>query len=69
MCWYMTKNRGMRDELAKVDWKGTLAGLTVGQQWQEFLGIIQKTQDFFILKKKESKGRTMQQGKSKTALH
>ena len=47
----------MREELAKVDWKGTLAGMTVEQQWQVFLGIIQKMQDQFIPKrKKDSKG-------------
>ena len=27
----------MKEELARVDWKGSLAGKTVEQQWQEFL--------------------------------
>ena len=47
----------MREELAKVDWKDTLAGMTVEQKWQVFLGIIQKVQDQFIpRRKKDSKG-------------
>ncbi|XP_055486669.1 uncharacterized protein LOC129693972 [Leucoraja erinacea] len=48
---------GMREELAKIDWKGILAGMMVEQQWQEFLGINRKTQDHLIPKrKKDSKG-------------
>ena len=29
--------KDMREELARVDWKGSLAGKTVKQQWQKFL--------------------------------
>ncbi|XP_059846738.1 uncharacterized protein LOC132405715 [Hypanus sabinus] len=38
----------MREELAKVKWADALAGNTVDQQWQIFLGIIQKMQKQFI---------------------
>lgn len=31
-------NRGMREELAKVDWERLQAGMRVDQQWQELLG-------------------------------
>ncbi|XP_059802213.1 uncharacterized protein LOC132378916 [Hypanus sabinus] len=48
----------MREELAKVQWNNTLAGKTVEQQWQVFLGIMQKVQDRFIPKrKKDPKGK------------
>ncbi|XP_059806825.1 uncharacterized protein LOC132381440 [Hypanus sabinus] len=47
----------MREELAKVQWNNTLAGKTVEQQWQVFLGIVQKVQDRFIpMRKKDPKG-------------
>ena len=46
----------MRDELAKVKWAEILAGKTVDQQWQIFLGIILKMQNQFIpLRRKDSK--------------
>eukprot|EP00061_Rhincodon_typus_P010168 g34249.t1 len=32
--------RDMREELARVVWKGSLAGMMVEQQWQEFLGYL-----------------------------
>ncbi|XP_059845547.1 uncharacterized protein LOC132404945 [Hypanus sabinus] len=51
----------MREELVKVQWSNTLAGKTVEQKWQVFLGIMQKVQDRFIPKRKKdpkgSKGR------------
>ncbi|XP_078410452.1 uncharacterized protein LOC144687812 [Cetorhinus maximus] len=53
--------RGMREELARIDWEMSLAGKTVEQQWQEFLGVIWETQQKFIpRKKKYTKGRTRQ---------
>eukprot|EP00061_Rhincodon_typus_P004419 g22521.t1 len=36
--------RVMREELDRIDWERSLAGKTVEQQWQEFLGVIQETQ-------------------------
>eukprot|EP00061_Rhincodon_typus_P006812 g27836.t1 len=30
--------RSMREELTRIDWERSLAGKTVEQQWQEFLG-------------------------------
>ncbi|XP_059824367.1 hydroxyacid oxidase 2 isoform X1 [Hypanus sabinus] len=46
----------MREELAKVKWADALAGKTVDQQWQIFLGIIQKMQMQFIpMRRKDSK--------------
>lgn len=30
--------RGMREELAKIHWKGIVVEMTVEQQWPEFLG-------------------------------
>ena len=32
--------KDMREELARVDWKGSPAGKTVEQQWQVFLGLF-----------------------------
>ncbi|XP_055500270.1 uncharacterized protein LOC129702543 [Leucoraja erinacea] len=53
----LNKGDYIREELAKDDWKDTLAGMTVEQQWQVFRGIIQKMQDQFIPKRKKgSKG-------------
>ena len=50
--------KDMREELARVDWKGSLAGKTVEQQWQEFLGVIRETQQKFIPKRrKHAEGR------------
>ena len=43
----------MREGLARFDWKGSLAGKTVEQQWQEFLGIVQKAQHKFIPRKRK----------------
>jgi len=48
-------------ELARVDWERILEGKMVEQQWQEFLGVIRETQQYFISrKKKQTKGRTRQ---------
>ncbi|XP_072426477.1 protein FRG1 isoform X1 [Chiloscyllium punctatum] len=43
----------MREELAKVQWCNTLAGMTVEEQWRIFLCIVQKMQDQFIPKRKK----------------
>ena len=51
--------KDMREELARVDWKGNLAGKTVEQQCQEFLGVIREAQQKFIpRRRKHAKGRT-----------
>eukprot|EP00061_Rhincodon_typus_P006665 g27546.t1 len=48
----------MREELARVDGRGSRPGKTVTQQWQGFLGVIQKTMQKFIpRKKKYTKGK------------
>ncbi|XP_059825479.1 F-box/LRR-repeat protein 17 isoform X2 [Hypanus sabinus] len=53
---YMQENK-----LAKVDWKGTLAGRTAEQQWLEFVREVRKVQDRYIPKKKRfSNGKRMQ---------
>lgn len=49
----------MKEELSEVDWKWTLARMTMEPQWLEFLGIIWKTLNLFIIKRKTRvKGRT-----------
>ncbi|XP_059836835.1 uncharacterized protein LOC132399922 [Hypanus sabinus] len=62
----------MREELAKVQRNKTLAGKTVEQQWQVFLGIMQKVQDQFIPKRKKdpkgSKGRPWLTGEVKGSI-
>ena len=51
--------KDMREELARVDWKGSRAGKTVEQQWQEFLGVIREAQQKFIPRRRiHAKGRT-----------
>eukprot|EP00061_Rhincodon_typus_P004503 g22756.t1 len=55
--------KDMTEELARVDWKGSLAGKMVEQQWQEFLGVFWKAQQKFIpRKKKHIKGSMRQPG-------
>ncbi|XP_072101147.1 sodium/glucose cotransporter 1 isoform X2 [Mobula birostris] len=59
--WSKGNYSGMREELAKVDWKGTLAGKTAEQQWLEFMREMRNVQDRYIPKKKKfSNGKRMQ---------
>ncbi|XP_072107366.1 uncharacterized protein [Mobula birostris] len=59
--WSKGNYSGMREELAKVDWKETLAGRTAEQQWLEFMREMRKVQDRYIPKKKKfSSGKRMQ---------
>eukprot|EP00061_Rhincodon_typus_P008567 g31288.t1 len=51
----------MRKELRRIDWKRSLAGKTVEQQWQEFLAVIQETQQKFMPRKKKRDTGTMRQ--------
>eukprot|EP00061_Rhincodon_typus_P013795 g40388.t1 len=46
--------RGMKEELGRTDWERNLAGKTMEQYWQEFLGVIQEIQQKFIPRKKEA---------------
>ncbi|XP_072885546.1 uncharacterized protein [Hemitrygon akajei] len=59
--WSKGNYSGMREELAKVDWKGTLAGRMAEQQWLEFMREVRKVRDRYIPKKKKfSNGKRMQ---------
>eukprot|EP00061_Rhincodon_typus_P002210 g16897.t1 len=48
----------LREELVRVDWKGSPVDKMVEQQWQEIFDVIQEAQQKFIPKKKKyTKGR------------
>ena len=55
--------KDMKEELARVDWKGSRAGETLEHQWQEILRVILEAQQKFIpMRRKHATGRTRHPG-------